>query len=71
MSADFTPSMHNYKNMGHFKMWCQKVLPLVYDDSLSYYEVLCKVIQYINDTTDNVDGLYEDMQDLYSAYNLL
>ena len=71
MSADYTPSMHNYKNMGHFKIWCQKVLPLVYDDSLSYYEVLCKVIQYINDTTDNVDGLYEDMQDLYSAYNLL
>ena len=31
-----------------FKMWCFKVLPLVYDDSLTYYEVLCKVVQYIN-----------------------
>ncbi len=31
-----------------FKFWCFKVLPLVYDDSLSYYEVLCKVVQYIN-----------------------
>lgn len=31
-----------------FKFWCQKVLPLVYDDSLSYYEVLCKVVDYIN-----------------------
>ena len=31
-----------------FKFWCFKVLPLVYDDSLSYYEVLCKVIDYIN-----------------------
>lgn len=29
--------------------WCQKVLPLVYDDSLSYYEVLCKVRDKMNE----------------------
>lgn len=28
---------------------CQKVLPLVYDESLSYYEVLCKVVQKLNE----------------------
>lgn len=28
---------------------CQKVLPLVYDESLSYYEVLCKVQQKLNE----------------------
>lgn len=32
-----------------FKFWCQKVLPLVYEESLSYYEVLCKTADYIND----------------------
>ena len=31
------------------KMWCQKVIPLVYDDSLSYYEFLCKVLKKLND----------------------
>lgn len=31
-----------------FDFWCQKVLPLVYDDSLSYYEVLCKVVDKLN-----------------------
>ena len=31
-----------------FKFWCFKVLPLVYDDSLSYYEILCKTVDYIN-----------------------
>lgn len=31
-----------------FRFWCFKVLPLVYDDSLSYYEILCKVVDYIN-----------------------
>ena len=36
-------------NLKNFKFWCQKVLPLVYEDSLSYYEVLCKVTDYLND----------------------
>ena len=32
-----------------FYFWCQKVLPLVYDESLSYYEVLCKVVAKLNE----------------------
>lgn len=32
-----------------FRFWCYKVLPLVYDESLSYYEVLCKLTKVIND----------------------
>lgn len=39
------------------KFWCQKVLPLVYDDSLSYYEVLCKVSQKINELVENNKNL--------------
>ena len=35
--------------MKPFRFWVQTVLPLVYDDSLSYYELLNKVIKYIND----------------------
>lgn len=31
------------------RFWCQKVLPLVYDDSLSYYEFLCKVCDKVNE----------------------
>lgn len=44
--------------MRYFRFWCQKVLPLVYDDSLSYYEILCKVVKYINDliTQDKIFG---------------
>lgn len=37
------------RELKYFKFWCYKVLPLVYDDSLSYYEVLCKVVEYINE----------------------
>lgn len=35
------------------EFWCQKVLPLVYDDSLSYYELLCKVVDYLNRVIEN------------------
>lgn len=28
---------------------CQKILPLVYDDSLSYYEAVCKVVAKLNE----------------------
>lgn len=32
-----------------FQWYCQKVMPLIYDQSLSYYEVLCKLTQYIKE----------------------
>lgn len=43
--------------LDHFDFWCQKVLPLVYDDSLSYYENLCKVVDYLNKMIDNMNEL--------------
>ena len=42
--ANFTPTMQGYTGQGSFRFWCQTVLPLVYDDSLSYYELLNKVV---------------------------
>lgn len=42
-----------------FRFWCQKVLPLVYEDSLSYYEILCKVVKYINDLIEQ-DKIFQD-----------
>lgn len=43
--------------------YCQKVLPLVYDNSLSYYEVLCKIVDKINEMINvfggNVDSAVE------------
>ena len=43
----------------NFKFYCQKVLPLVYDESLSYYEVLCKLTEYMNtmfETQENYEA---------------
>lgn len=35
-----------------FRFWVQKILPLVYDDSLSYYELLNKVVAKLNETIE-------------------
>lgn len=48
--------------IGYLHFWCQKVLPLVYDNSLSYLEVLYKVkeklnevIKFTNDIPEYID----------------
>lgn len=53
-----------YKDLKTFKFWCQKILPLVYDDSLSYYETLCKVVEYINQLIDNDKIISEELENL-------
>ena len=50
--------------MNDFRFWCHKVLPLVYDDSLSYYETLCKFIGYLNGLGEDVKEVVKEMQDL-------
>lgn len=47
-----------------FRFWCQKVLPLVYDDSLSYYEVLCKVVDYINKIINDSNSVISEINEL-------
>lgn len=56
--------MCNYNELKHFKFWCQKILPLVYDDSLSYYEILCKVVDYINKLIDNENSTIGQIEEL-------
>jgi uncharacterized protein Yka (UPF0111/DUF47 family) len=47
--------------------WCQKVLPLVYDESLSYYEVLCKLCDEMKKLMQEMDDLSEDVTALKKA----
>lgn len=50
--------------MKRFRFWCQSVLPVVYDDSLSYYEVLCKVVERINALVDTDKEIFGDIDEL-------
>lgn len=60
-----------FNELKTFRFWCQKVLPLVYDDSLSYYEILCKIVDYINKLieqdkifADEISKLQEDLKEI-------
>lgn len=63
-----TPDIGPYTHLQPFRFWCQKVLPLVYDESLSYYELLCKVVDYLNKTMEDVDQMITDMGEFQTAY---
>ena len=51
-------------DLRHFRFWCQKVLPLAYDNSLSYYEVLCKVVEYINNLIETDNEIYATIEEM-------
>lgn len=63
-----TPNLEPTKPLNNFRFWCQKVLPLVYDDALSYYEVLGKMVQYLNDVIDDVNADTANVNTLYQAF---
>lgn len=53
----------NYNDITPLKFWCQKILPLSYDDSLSYYETLCKFADKVNELIDRMNIYEEEYKD--------
>lgn len=45
-----------------------KVLPLVYDESLSYYESVCKLVDKVNEVVEAIDGIQIEVLDEAKAY---
>lgn len=68
MPSDINPTLAPTKSLVNFRFWCQKVLPLVYDDSLSYYEVLGKMVVQLNDVIDNVNADTDNVLTLKDAF---
>ena len=54
--------MRNF--MCELRFWCHKILPLVYEDSLSYYEVLCKLMRKINEIIEDMDDIKISIQEI-------
>ena len=44
-------------DLTQLKYWCQTVLPAVFDDSLSYYELLAKVVDKLNEGLSSTSKL--------------
>lgn len=67
--------MDTVSMLNKMSFYCQPILPLVYDESMSYYETLCKVVGQLNTTGDAVnklnEGLTGEIADRQAADNLL
>ena len=63
--------MDTVSMLNKMSFYCQPILPLVYDESMSYYETLCKVVGQLNTTGDAVnklnEGLTEEIADRQAA----
>lgn len=53
--------MDTVSMLDKMRFYCQPILPLVYDESMSYYETLCKVVGQLNTTGDTVNKLNEGL----------
>ena len=71
MSANFYPNLKGYTGVQRLRFWAHKVLPLVYDESLSYYEFLCKVVAYLNDVIADLQTSEENIQELAESFKEL
>lgn len=56
--------MNNLNKITPFDFYCQKVIPLVYDDSLSYYEVLCKLKYLLNQVIESQNNIIDNFKNL-------
>ena len=66
--ANFDPILQKYDGIPYLRFWCQKVLPAVYDQSLSYYEVLCKLAAFLNKMLEELEKMQDNIDALHKAY---
>lgn len=69
--SNINPAQQGYTGQQPFRFWCQKVMPLVYDDSLSYYELLCKVVNYLNNVIADIGAMESNIQALDAGFEQL
>lgn len=69
--ANFNPILQKYDGIPYLRFWCQKVLPAVYDQSLSYYEVLCKLAAFLNKMLEELEKVQANVDELHKAYQEL
>ena len=70
MSANFTPSEEDMKKIQPFKFWSITNFPFIADDfdQMTYYEILCKIVEYLNKVIENNNAIINNENTLYQAY---
>ena len=55
-------------SINKFRFVCQKILPTIYDDSLSYYELLNKIVKKLNEVIESQNTTNENFENLYNEF---
>lgn len=58
-----------YKILQPFEAWVQQTLPAIYDDSLSYTDLLAKMLAYLNNLVENNNTLSTDLTNAINYIN--
>ena len=58
-----------YETLQPFKAWVQQTLPAIYDDSLSYTDLLAKMLYYVNALAENNTKLSNDVKNAINYIN--
>lgn len=58
-----------YKILKPFEAWVQQTLPAIYDDSLSYTDLLAKLLYYVNTLAENNTTLSNDVTNAINYLN--
>ncbi len=59
--------MDRWIDLRPFKAWCIQILPSIFDESMSYYEVLCKVIKILNNSLEDINILKGELENTNSV----
>lgn len=70
MSANFTPNKEDIKILPPFKMQVLTNFPYIEADfdALTNYQLLCKIVEYLNAVIHNENEVTEEVTGLYNAY---
>lgn len=76
MSANFTPDQKGYKtykSFGTFRLFVLENFPFIAEDfdALTYYQMLCKIVGYLQDVITNNESLQYNQTELLDAFNEL
>ena len=72
MAINNEPTVEPRTVTGIFTNYIAKVLPLAFDESMSYYECLCALLKYINDTiVPDINNTNEGLGELQEFYKEL
>lgn len=73
MSADFIPNTKEVEKMKPFKGWVYERFPFIQEDfdSLTSYELWCKVVDYINKVGKSLNDIADNNEELVTAFTNL